>query len=43
MLLDNCYLVYFYCYGDWCLCKDGIYSNGVICLGLYLKVWEGKK
>ncbi|XP_052705082.1 uncharacterized protein LOC128180917 isoform X1 [Crassostrea angulata] len=34
MLLDNCHSAYSYCHGDRCLCKDGIYSNGVTCSGL---------
>ncbi|XP_019919461.2 uncharacterized protein [Magallana gigas] len=34
MLHDNCHSAYSYCHGDRCLCKDGIYNNGVPCSGL---------
>lgn len=34
MVLDNCHSAYSFCHADRCLCKDGIYSNGVTCSGL---------
>ncbi|XP_061166788.1 multiple epidermal growth factor-like domains protein 10 [Saccostrea echinata] len=31
---DNCNPEYSYCNGDMCLCKDGVYANGVNCSGI---------
>ncbi|XP_061166785.1 MAM and LDL-receptor class A domain-containing protein 1-like [Saccostrea echinata] len=30
---DTCHPTYSYCHGDFCLCKDGVYANGVNCSG----------